>query len=690
VNGLGSGVKSVSAGITHALALLNDGTVKAWGANEYGQLGIGNDTGPQKCSFFEPCSTTPLTVTGLSGVTQVSGGGVHNLALLGDGTVKAWGGNGSGELGNGSHTGPETCGRYPFQEACSTSPVPVSGLAEVVAVSAGATHSLALLSDGTVMAWGENEYGELGDGTHTGPEPCGATPCSTTPVAVSGLSGVIAISAGYHHSLALLASGAVMSWGDGESGQLGNGANANSDVPVAVSGLSSGVAAVSGGGFHSLALLSDGTVKAWGLNGSGQLGNGTVTKSNVPVTVTGLSGVIGIAGGQAHSVALLSDRSLSSWGWNNEGQLGNGTIGEAQPTPGPVTGVSAVTSFGAGGYYSLSYSPPPPAVTAVAPIEGPQAGGTTVSISGTEFNDASAVKFGTAEAASFVVNSDSSITAVSPPGSGTVDVTVTTPGGTSAAGEADHFTYVHEAGEGLPEVGRCVKVAGTGAYTRRNCVETSPGHNGAYEWMPGPGTASGFGAQATSVTLQTARATVSCTHAQLSGQWTGAKTASVSLALTGCHDAAARSCHSSPTAAGEVSTSQALAGELGFISGKGALRPKVGLDLKPKAPSTALLSFTCGGPPQEVGAGELWTLEGSVIGAVKPIDSMRLVFKELFKASGTRQSPERFEGGVKDTLIVKRLIGAETKSEDAGLTLRGERATISATNQEKLEIKAKV
>jgi hypothetical protein len=208
--------------------------------------------------------------------------------------------------------------------------------------------------------------------------------------------------------------------------------------------------------------------------------------------------------------------------------------------------------------------------------------------------------------------------------------------------------------------------------------------------MPGPGAGAGFGAQATSVTLLTARATVSCTHASLGGQWTGAKTASVNLTLTGCHDSTSRTCQSSPTAAGEVSTAQALAGELGFISGKGALRPKVGLDLKPKAPSTTLLTFTCGGPPQELTGGELWTLEGSVIGAIKPIDRMKLVFKLLFKARGTSQSPERFEGGVKDTVIVKRIVGTETKSEDAGLTLRGERATIASTNQEKLEIKAKV
>ena len=113
-------------------------------------------------------------------MTQVSGGGVHNLALLGDGTVMAWGGNGSGELGNGTHTGPETCGRSPFQEACSTTPVAVSELSGVVAVSAGAQFSLALKSDGTVWAWGNNESGQLGDGT---------TENSDVPVQVTGLSG---------------------------------------------------------------------------------------------------------------------------------------------------------------------------------------------------------------------------------------------------------------------------------------------------------------------------------------------------------------------------------------------------------------------------------------------------------------------------------------------------------------------
>src|SRR5205085_4846841 len=119
--------------------------------------------------------------------------------------------------------------------------------------------SLALLSNGTVMAWGDNENGQLGDGSFENRD---------TPVQVSGLSGVIAISAGYRHSLALLSSGAVVAWGEGTSGQLGNGANVDSDVPVAVSGLSSGVTAASGGGLHRLALLREGPVRSLVLHGS--------------------------------------------------------------------------------------------------------------------------------------------------------------------------------------------------------------------------------------------------------------------------------------------------------------------------------------------------------------------------------------------------------------------------------------
>src|SRR2546425_177424 len=180
--------------------------------------------------------------------------------------VTAWGGNFYGQLGNGSSTGPDTC---MFGEPCSTTPVAVSGLMSGVStVSAGGGHSLTLLKNGTGMAWGDNCYGQLGNGTSSGPEKCGEFSCSTTPVAVSGLSGVTAVSAGGIHSLALLSHGTVRAWGNNGDGELGNGTTTGSNVPVTVSG-PSGATNVSGGGRPSMAPLGGGTALASGYDGNG-------------------------------------------------------------------------------------------------------------------------------------------------------------------------------------------------------------------------------------------------------------------------------------------------------------------------------------------------------------------------------------------------------------------------------------
>jgi hypothetical protein len=153
---------------------------------------------------------------------------------------------------------------------------------------------------GTVLAWGFNFDGELGNGTS------GYFTESSTPVPVSGLSGVVTVAGGYDHSLALRSDGTVWAWGSNSFGQLGNGTTTNSPTPVPVSGLS-GVVAVAGGMDHSLALRSDGTVWAWGSNYWGQLGNGTTTDSLTPVQVGGLSGVVDVAGKRQKSLALKSD-----------------------------------------------------------------------------------------------------------------------------------------------------------------------------------------------------------------------------------------------------------------------------------------------------------------------------------------------------------------------------------------------
>ncbi len=174
----------------------------------------------------------------------------------------------------------------------------------------------AVVNTQTAVAWGYNGYGELGDGTTTDRSVFGA---------VSGLSsGVVQVAAGNDFSLAVTSTGTAWAWGNGQFGQLGNGSTANSSVPVQVKGLT-GAVAVAAGFFHGLALRSDGTVWAWGGNDSGQLGNGTTASSPVPVLVKGLTGITQIAAGAEYSLALRSDGTVWAWGRNGSGQLGNGS-----------------------------------------------------------------------------------------------------------------------------------------------------------------------------------------------------------------------------------------------------------------------------------------------------------------------------------------------------------------------------
>jgi alpha-tubulin suppressor-like RCC1 family protein len=444
VSGL-SGVTAIAGGEEHSLALLGNGTVRDWGDNEFGQLGDGSS------GEVQPESDVPVAVGGLGAATSVAAGARHSLALLQNSTVMAWGNDESGQLGDG-RAGPQYNRDRPIEAV-------MPGLA-VTAIAAGEEHSLALLENGTVMAWGNDESGQLGDG--------GKVRFRSIPAVVKGVSGlqltgVVAIAAGEEHSLALLGNGTVVAWGSNNHGQLGTGTTtgpqlcewgACSITPVAVSGLS-GVTAIAAGGNHSLAVLKNGTVMAWGSNGYGQLGNAGTTNSDVPVAVSGLSGVTAIAAGEEHSLALLQNGTVVAWGANGEGQLGDGTSSGPEKcgasteeeacstTPVAVSGLSEINVKGiaAGSWHSLAFGPPLPTVTAVSPKEGSQVGGTLVTITGTEFTGATAVTFGSTNAIVFKVESASSITAVSPPGTGAVDVTVTTPEGTSLTNSADRFSY---------------------------------------------------------------------------------------------------------------------------------------------------------------------------------------------------------------------------------------------------------
>ena len=278
--------------IVHSLALKNDGTVWAWGANLHGQLGDGT-------TINRP---SPVQVAGLAGVRAIAAGGPHSLALASDGTVWAWGKNRQGQLGDGT-----TIDR--------PAPVQVAGLAGVQAIAAGQAHSLALRNDGTVWAWGSDFSGRLGTTTDR-----------SVPMQVAGLAGVQAIVAGGTHSLALKDDGTVWAWGSNFDGQLGDGTTSapliesieysilslaillgeepfEASPPTQVAGLAA-MQAIAAGQAHSLALKNDGTVWAWGDNFYGQLGDGSTIDRSVPVHVAGPERVRAIAAGEAHSLAV--------------------------------------------------------------------------------------------------------------------------------------------------------------------------------------------------------------------------------------------------------------------------------------------------------------------------------------------------------------------------------------------------
>jgi alpha-tubulin suppressor-like RCC1 family protein len=294
----------------------SSGTVLAWGANVFGQLGDGSMTN----------RSMPVAVSDLSDVVSVAAGDFHSLALKADGTLWAWGFNRDGQLGDGSTIDHIT-------------PRPAGDLVDVVAIAAYGSHNLALKVDGTVWAWGANESGELGDGSTTS---------RTTPVRVSGLAGVVAIAAGRVHSLALKADGTIWAWGANYAGQLGDGSTTSRTMPVQVSALT-GMVAIAAGSYHSLALKADGTIWAWGDNRSGRLGDGSVTNRTTPVPVSGLTGAVAMAGGWDHSLALKADGTVWAWGRNSEGQLGDGST-TSRSIPGQVSGLTGVTAIGAGGH----------------------------------------------------------------------------------------------------------------------------------------------------------------------------------------------------------------------------------------------------------------------------------------------------------------------------------------------------
>ena len=289
---------------------------------------------------FDPADTeaaagADLTAGGglsfpISPYTNMAAGFYHTLALKLNGTVWAWGNNENGQIGDGTTDD-------------SVIALPVAGLTGVVDTVAGDYFSLALLTDGTLRAWGQNDFGQLGDGTFEN---------RAETVQVSGMTDVLMAAAGDAHGAALKADGTVWTWGGNRYGQLGDGTTNDSRTPLRVSGLTDVIAVAAGGG-RTLALKFDGTVWAWGQNDFGQLGDGTTVNRSTPVQVSGLTAVEAIAAGDFHSLALKSDKTAYAWGNNENGQLGDGTTTN-RTSPVLVSGLAGVESVAAGNRHSLA------------------------------------------------------------------------------------------------------------------------------------------------------------------------------------------------------------------------------------------------------------------------------------------------------------------------------------------------
>lgn len=347
-----AGVARFGLGEQHTCAVMVGGALKCWGANGWTQLGTDADScdagsSPQlvpglpavreialgaltTCALAETgqvhCwgqwllghhQTTPLQVAGLAGVTQIATGlGGHYCALDGSGNLRCWGSNVSGEVGTG------TWGDLIVE--------PTLVLTGVASVALGTSHTCAVMNDATLRCWGQNLAAQVGTGSATG--------YIVDPTPVSGLSGVAQAALGSRHTCVVLTSGGVRCWGENTSGQLGLGFTSDHEAtPTAVPGLT-GVHTLAMKRSHGCALLTDGTVRCWGSNASGQLGLGAVDDQAEPQPVPGLAGVAEIAVGADHSCALSSDGSATCWGSNSCGKLG---VSDAFPldVPQPVSGL---------------------------------------------------------------------------------------------------------------------------------------------------------------------------------------------------------------------------------------------------------------------------------------------------------------------------------------------------------------
>ncbi len=307
---------SIACGDRFTCAVRPGGAVWCWGDDDHGQSGTSPTTPCGDAVIDSVCIVTPKPVVGLeSGVVELALGADHACARMTDGSVSCWGDDEKGQAG---------------QAALGdiAAPTKVPGVAGATQITAGDEHSCALLASGKVACWGANDDGQIGNGA------TGAA--VTAPATVAGLDDAVEITGGGEHTCARRAGGSVVCWGYDYLGQLGNGATTptRATSPQAVAGLSDAVQ-ITAGRYHTCARRSGGTIACWGDNDKGEVGDGTTTQRDAPTQVLGVSDATTVAAGSWDVCAAVGKGNVSCWGDDLGGQLGDGRVFDG-PTSQPI------------------------------------------------------------------------------------------------------------------------------------------------------------------------------------------------------------------------------------------------------------------------------------------------------------------------------------------------------------------